>query len=180
MPRSVNTVPATQPRNTRNRPTIRMEHRKRGCCGRMNYPSRSGDSSTETPLHKFCRNLLKACRIWIRELHDRPSWSAPHTPCRDHHMTSFAPPLFEFPLATRISPPVKLAIAIGLAALADVLFWSHRIGLSMVLFAALLFAAALLANHAWSDRRRTLIAAMIVIAGLIPVVEDLNFLSLLF
>jgi len=95
-------------------------------------------------------------------------------------MTSFAPPLFEFPLATRISPPVKLAIAIGLAALADLLFWSHRIGLSMVLFAALLFAAALLANHVWSDRRRTLIAAMIVIAGLIPAVEDLNFLSLLF
>src|SRR5512138_1585700 len=109
----------------------------------MNYPSRGGDSSTETPLHKFCRNLLKACRALIGELHDRPSWSVPHTSCRDHHMTSFAPPLFEFPLSTRIGLPVKLGIAIGIAALADVLFWHQRIGLSMVPFAALLFAAAL-------------------------------------
>ena len=95
-------------------------------------------------------------------------------------MTSFAPPLFEFPLTTRISPPIKLAITIGLAALADVLFWGQRIGLSMVLFAFLLFAAALLANRAWSDQRRTAIAAMIVIAGLVPAVEDLNCLSFLF
>jgi hypothetical protein len=95
-------------------------------------------------------------------------------------MTSFAPPLFEFPLTTRVSPPIKLVIAIALAALADVLFWHQRIGLSMVLFAALVFAAALLANRAWSDQRRTVIAAMIVIAGLVPTVEDLNFLSFLF
>src|ERR1700751_5447525 len=123
----------------------------------MNYRSRSCDSSTETPLHKFCRNLLKACRDRIGELHDRPSWSALPTSCRDHHMTSFAPPLFEFPLTTRITPPIKLAIAIGFAALADALFWGQRIGLSMVLFAALLFTAALLANRAWSNQRRTLI-----------------------
>jgi hypothetical protein len=95
-------------------------------------------------------------------------------------MTSFAPPLFEFPLTTRISPPIKLAIAIGLAALADVLFWGQRIGLSMALFAALLFIAALLANRAWFDQRRSLIAATIIVAGLVPAVEDLNFLSFLF
>lgn len=95
-------------------------------------------------------------------------------------MTSIAPPLFEFPLAARISPAFKLAIAIGLAALADILFWQQRIGLSMVLFAALLFTAALLANRAWSDRGRTAIATLIVMAGLVPAIEDLNLLSFLF
>jgi hypothetical protein len=94
-------------------------------------------------------------------------------------MTSIAPPLFEFPLTTRIGLPVKLGLALGLAALADVLFWNQRIGLSMVLFAALLFAGALLANSAWSELRRTSIAAMIVIVGLVPGIEDLNFISLL-
>ncbi len=95
-------------------------------------------------------------------------------------MTSFAPPLFEFPLATRIGLPIKLGIAIGLTALADALFWGHRVGLSMVLFAALLFTAAVFANQAWFDQRRTGIAAAIVVAGLVPAVEDLNFLSFLF
>lgn len=95
-------------------------------------------------------------------------------------MTSFAPPLFEFPLTARIGLPIKLGVAIGLAALADVLLWSQRIGLSMVVFAAFLFAAALLTNHAWSDQRRTAIATTIVVAGLVPAVEDLNFLSVLF
>ena len=92
-------------------------------------------------------------------------------------MTSFAPPLFEFPLTTRIGLPVKLGLALGLVALADGLFWHQRIGLSMVLFAAVAFAGSLFANHAWSDPRRTRIAAMIVIAGLVPAIEDLNLLS---
>ena len=38
--------------------------------------------------------------------------------------------------------PVKLALILGLAALADWLFWSQRIGLSFVLFAIALFASA--------------------------------------
>jgi len=71
----------------------------------------------------------------------------------------------------------KLATTAGLAALADVLFYGHKLGLSVALFAVALIAATLATNGAPSGRRRVVQAGLVCVAGVIPVVEDLNALS---
>src|SRR5262249_34283746 len=91
-----------------------------------------------------------------------------------------ASPLPDVRSGTRTSLPIKLALALGLAALADWLFWSQRIGLSMVLFAVAVVAASCLANFCGFDQRRTGIAALVLLVGVLPAFEELNFLSLLF
>jgi Domain of unknown function (DUF4153) len=95
-------------------------------------------------------------------------------------MTSLASPLPEVRSESHILLPFKLAITLALAALADWLFYMHRVGLSMALFAVVLFAASWLGNLAGLDRRRLGTAAIVLIVGLIPAVEELNALSLLF
>jgi hypothetical protein len=95
-------------------------------------------------------------------------------------MTSLASPLPEVRHQSNNLLPVKLAIAIALAALADWLFYLQRVGASMALFAVVLFAATWLGNMIGFDRRRQLAAIGVLIAGLIPAVEDLNPLSFLF
>ena len=95
-------------------------------------------------------------------------------------MTSLAPPFPDIRSDTRNLLTVKLALALGLAALADWLFWSQRIGLSTVLFAVAVFVASGLANLGGFERRRTAMAAIVLLAGLVPAFEELNVLSLLF
>ncbi len=77
-------------------------------------------------------------------------------------------------------PPLKLLMAIGLAALADALFYDQRLGLSVAIFAAAVVMVSLAANHALIARHRMMTASAIFIAGLLPSVEDLNLLSFLF
>ena len=74
---------------------------------------------------------------------------------------------------------LKLATTAGLAAAADVLFYRHQLGLSVALFAVALIAATLATNRVPLDRRRIVHAGLVCMAGIIPVVEDLNALSLL-
>jgi hypothetical protein len=74
---------------------------------------------------------------------------------------------------------LKLATTAGLAAVADVLFYGHKLGLSIALFAVALIAGTLTTNRAPPDRRRVVQACLILVAGIIPVVEDLNALSFL-
>ena len=76
--------------------------------------------------------------------------------------------------------PLKLLMAIGLAALADALFYDQRLGLSVAIFAAAVVMVSLAANHALIARHRMMTASAIFIAGLLPSVEDLNLLSFLF
>jgi hypothetical protein len=95
-------------------------------------------------------------------------------------MTDIALPLPEIRIEGRHLLPLKLAVAIALAALADWLFYAQRVGLSMALFGVVLFAASWLGNLIKLDRRRLLIATGVLVAGLIPAIEDLNLLSLLF
>jgi uncharacterized protein DUF4153 len=101
--------------------------------------------------------------------------------CKNLHagfdMTSLASPLPDVQSNDRGLLPVKLALALGLAACADWLFWSQRIGLSFVLFAVALFASSWLGNFAGFERRRAVVAAVVLLAGLIPAVEELNTLS---
>src|SRR3954447_11410185 len=79
-------------------------------------------------------------------------------------MPSFAPPIPDVRPAETNSFPSRFAMALGLAALADWLFYGERIGTSFVLFAIALMGCSLLANRAMADSRRMLIAGLILIA----------------
>lgn len=76
--------------------------------------------------------------------------------------------------------PVKPVIALALAGLADWLFYGHRIGISAVAFALALVLGSLVANFATLNRGRMLPAAALVLAGLIPAIEEFNAASLAF
>jgi hypothetical protein len=95
-------------------------------------------------------------------------------------MTSLTSPLPDAYPGQRISPLPKLAIALILTAFADWLFYGQRIGLSAAIFAATLATTSLLANSSELTLRRLRIAALVLAAGLLPAVEELNALSLLF
>jgi len=73
---------------------------------------------------------------------------------------------------------IRPVAAIGLAALADWLFYDQYAGISVVLFAVALAACSLLTNFTALDRRRLFAAGLILLAGLIPAIEDINALSL--
>ena len=75
--------------------------------------------------------------------------------------------------------PAKLGCAPALTALADWLFYGHRIGLSLTLFAIATVCVSMLFNHAVLDLRRAMIGAVILVAGLMPAIEELNALSFL-
>ncbi|CCD83971.1 conserved membrane protein of unknown function [Bradyrhizobium sp. ORS 285] len=71
----------------------------------------------------------------------------------------------------------KFALAFALLALADILFYDQAPGLSLPIFTAALVATSLLANHAGIDRSRTRLAAVLLVLGLLPAIEDLTLLS---
>ncbi|UFZ05836.1 DUF4173 domain-containing protein [Bradyrhizobium ontarionense] len=73
----------------------------------------------------------------------------------------------------------KFAVAFGLLWLADILFYDQIPGLALPIFASVLVAASVLVNRARIDRRRSIPAAIILVAGLIPAIEDSNPLSFL-
>ncbi|BAM89973.1 conserved membrane hypothetical protein [Bradyrhizobium oligotrophicum S58] len=73
----------------------------------------------------------------------------------------------------------KFAVAFGLLWLADVLFYDQTLGLSLPIFAGVLAAISGMVNHARIDQQRSMLAAVILIAGLIPAIEDLSLLSFL-
>ncbi|WP_315778694.1 MULTISPECIES: DUF4173 domain-containing protein [unclassified Bradyrhizobium] len=91
-------------------------------------------------------------------------------------MTSSA----ELTAAPAVSFPMwhKFAVAFGLLGLADVLFYDQTVGLSFPIFAAALVAASMLVNHAGIDRRRAILAAIVLVVGLLPAVEDFTLPSL--
>ena len=93
-------------------------------------------------------------------------------------MTSLARPETPAPSIDSSLPPAKGAAALALAALADWLFYDQPLGISVTIFAAVLVCASLAANLETLDRRRLLVAGSIVVAGLLPAVEDVNAISL--
>jgi hypothetical protein len=74
--------------------------------------------------------------------------------------------------------PIKPAIAVALAALADWLFYDQSIGISAVLFALALILGSLLANFATWEKNQALVAGILVLLGLLPAFEDFNTISL--
>jgi hypothetical protein len=146
-------------------------------------------------LHQICIRILKLCRYYSRRLHSSRAHSVLQIPdqieslCdaqsllssrrRNDHM-SFAETVPAALPAREFSLPFKLAIAFVLTALADWLFYDQIIGLSAVIFAIALIGGAVIANLAHLDRRRIWLAGLILLAGLAPVVEEVNALSLIF
>jgi hypothetical protein len=94
-------------------------------------------------------------------------------------MKSISIAAFPAPVLCR-GVPAKLAVAAGATAFADWLFYDHKIGLSLAVFLPVLAGLSLLTNRVRTSRREVLIAAAILIAGLAPIVEELNILSALF
>lgn len=73
--------------------------------------------------------------------------------------------------------PVKTAIAVALAALADWLFYGHGIGISAVIFALAVASGSLLVNLATLSRKPTMIAGVLLLAALVPAIEEFNVVS---
>ena len=76
--------------------------------------------------------------------------------------------------------PVKAAIALALAALADWLFYGHGIGISAAIFAVAVACGSLLANRATLKRKQVLPAGALLLLGLVPAAEEFNAASLTF
>jgi hypothetical protein len=95
-------------------------------------------------------------------------------------MTSLAPTA-----TTDIQPikssslPVKLALALALAALADWLFYGERVGISLAVFATVMAGASWLTNAKTIGRRRAVVGGVILAVGLLPAIEEVCPLSLL-
>jgi len=73
---------------------------------------------------------------------------------------------------------IRLAAAIILAALADWLFYDENAGISLVIFAIALAGVSLITNLETVDRRRLLPAGFVLLAGLVPAIEEYNTISL--
>ena len=76
--------------------------------------------------------------------------------------------------------PAKLPITLALAALADWLFYGQRIGISAVVFAVALACGVLLANFARLNRTQLLLAGALLLAALVPAIEEFNAASFFF
>lgn len=76
--------------------------------------------------------------------------------------------------------PVKPAIAVVLAALADWLFYDQQIGISAVVFTLALICGSVLVNLATLEKTQALLAGLVVLLGLLPAVEEFNTASLIF
>jgi hypothetical protein len=76
--------------------------------------------------------------------------------------------------------PVKPAIAVALAVLADWLFYEQPVGLSATVFACALAGGSLLANFATFKGKQLALAGVFLLLGLMPAAEAFNASSLLF
>jgi hypothetical protein len=74
---------------------------------------------------------------------------------------------------------IKIAGVVALATLADWLFFRRQIGISLALFVLALAATVLLIAPARGGRRDMAVASAVLIAGLLPLIEQANVLSIL-
>ena len=84
---------------------------------------------------------------------------------------------FDFKTATahRLARPIVLAV--GCAALADRLFYGWDVGLSLALFLGVVGFVAILGNRVQIRGKNEIILAAILVASLLPLIEEVNFLS---
>ena len=73
----------------------------------------------------------------------------------------------------------RIVIVALLTALADWLFFRQHVGVSLALFIVALATAVLAANHTRADAREPTPYAVILVAALLPSLEDINVMSVL-
>jgi hypothetical protein len=73
-----------------------------------------------------------------------------------------------------------LAAAAAVTTLADWLFYLHRPGISVVIFAGALAAAALATNKVRATRTELALATAVLVVSLLPATEDFGLLALAF
>lgn len=100
-------------------------------------------------------------------------------PARSHPMKILSLEPFADPFDLR-STPFKLIAAFALVALADWLFYDRTIGLSLALFLPALVIAAVATNRSQVDARTAMVITGLLLAALVPLVEDFNVLSVIF
>lgn len=76
--------------------------------------------------------------------------------------------------------PFKVSFLLGLAALADWLFYGHDIGISVVIFLAALGAVTIAVNPRKASRREATAASIVMAAGFIPMAVQPSFLATMF
>ncbi len=76
--------------------------------------------------------------------------------------------------------PVKAAIVLALAALADWLFYGHGVGISVAIFAVALACGSLLPNLTTLNRARVLPSGALLLLATAPAIEEFNVASLAF
>lgn len=76
--------------------------------------------------------------------------------------------------------PFKLMVALTVVTLADWLFFDRSIGISLVLFLLVLVVAAVTTNRIQVNQRKALAVTGLLAVALLPLVEDLNVVSVLF
>jgi hypothetical protein len=82
--------------------------------------------------------------------------------------------------ALQNSVTLKLLAAAIMASFADWLFYGYRPGISVAIFLLVLAGISLVTNPIPVNHRRVWISALILVAGLAPIVEHLEFLSAAF
>jgi hypothetical protein len=92
-------------------------------------------------------------------------------------MTSLAASTVESTSAEGDPLIFKLAVASSLAAFAEWLFYGEPLGLSVAIFALALLIGTLAVNPVLRERRRMAMAAVVFVAGLIPIIEELGAIS---
>jgi len=95
-------------------------------------------------------------------------------------MADFITPAPEAGSVPESTFPVKPAIALTLAALADWLFYGHGIGISAAIFAIAVACSSLLVNRPRVDGKQTHLAGVLLLAALVPAIEEFNVASLAF
>ena len=95
-------------------------------------------------------------------------------------MIDFSAPASNACRAHQGALPVKASIVLTLAALADWLFYGHGIGISAAIFAVALACGSVLTNLATLNRKQVLLAGTLLLAALVPVIEEFNVASLTF
>jgi Domain of unknown function (DUF4173) len=92
-------------------------------------------------------------------------------------MSIAASPDFESAPAPARPLVTPLILATGCVALADWLFYGWQIGISLALFLGVLGVAAVASNGVRATRKIQIVITGVFVAGLLALVEDVNFLS---
>jgi hypothetical protein len=110
---------------------------------------------------------------------DLPALRSPtHRDEEDYQMTDVPTSAAPLPVLFN-STSRKLILAAILVALADWLFYGHRMGVSLALFLMCLAVSSLLTNPVPADRRQIFLGMTLMLAGWLPIIESVNPLSVL-